>query len=451
MNINLNNKKYYLHTILGVVAACFLMAYWNSATAEISLYSQENKKLDLIIDTQFATFLGDNAQFGNSREFLGENTDSWTEFAGEIGFNAEIPLAQGTAFGQWTAIYSRSWDDDASGLSIGTSEENSPDLFKVHQGHIGWKSGTAFQGLDDDALTIKGGRFNYSIGTGLLIASGSSNGGERGAWWIGSRKAFKDAFLASFNSGPYLIEAFRLKNDPRRGNDQGDAVGGNFEYALEAANLDFGITYISTSRAGTNADFKNFDTWSFRPSWAATEKLKFDGEYVTQGKNNAAGEAWYLQGMYKWPDVKWSPEVHYRYADLSGDDPDTNKDERFRPLAYGFTDYGTWYQGEIAGNYPLENSNLKSHMLRLQMFPNDDLTLNVLYYNFTLDEKQIFGDPVTDDDFGDEINVSLDWAFNDKTYFIGTYGVLFPGDAAEDFTGGDDDWHYLMLYANYTF
>ena len=137
--------------------------------------------------------------------------------------------------------------------------------------------------------------------------------------------------------------------------------------------------------------------------------------------------------------------------DLSGDDPDTEEDERFRPLAYGFTDYGTWYQGEIAGNYPLENSNLISHLLRAQAFPTEKLTLNLLYYNFKLDEKQIFGDPVSSDDFGDEINFSADWAYNDNTYLIGTYGVLFPDDAAEDFTGGDDTWQYLMLYVNYTF
>ena len=451
MSLNLKYKNYYFYRLIYISSVCFFLTFMSNATAEITLYTQDDKNLDLILDFQLATFINEDAQFGNSRDFLGENTDTWTEFAGEVGIAAEMSLWEGTIFGSWTGVGTRSWDDDASGLSIGTSEENDPSLFKVEQSHIGWKSGTTFKSLDEDAFTLKAGRFDYSIGTGFLINDGSGDGGDRGGWWIGARKVFTDAFLASFDSGDWLVEAFRLKNAPRRGGDQGEAVGGNVEYDLTAANLNLGLTFIQVDRAGTVSEFKNFDTWSFRPTWSPVERLTFTGEYVDQSRNDADGEGWYIQGMYTWPDRKWAPEFSYRYADLSGDDPDTEDDERFRPLAYGFTDYGTWYQGEIAGNYPLENSNLKSHMVRLQMFPKDDITLNLLYYNFTLDERQIFGDPVSDDDFGDEINVSVDWEVNNKTYFIGTYGVLFPGDAAEDYTGGDDDWHYLMLYVNYTF
>ncbi len=422
----------------------------SNAFAEIELYNKNDMKLDFILDLHGGLFFNSYSNFGNSKNFIGENTDTWQEAAGEIGFAADISFGKGSLFGSLTGVQTRTWETDASGLQIGTSDENSPDLFTTEQAHFGWRSGTTFDSLDEDAITVKVGRFDYLIGTGLLIADGAGDGGERGGWWIGARKTFKDAFLLSFDSGPLLAEAFRLKNQARRGGIEAVAVGGNVEYEFEPANLELGVTYINTDDTG-DSEFDVFNTYSYRAGWSPIENLRFDSEYVDQSKNNADGEAWYIQGTYAWPDVKWAPEFSYRYADLSGDDPDTEDDERFRPLAYGFTDYGTWYQGEIAGNYLLENSNLKSHMLRVQMFPTEDLTLNVLYYNFKLDEKQIFGDPVSSDEFGDEINVSADWAYNDNTYFIGTYGVLFPDDAAEDFTGGDDTWQYLMLYVNYTF
>jgi hypothetical protein len=77
----------------------------------------------------------------------------------------------------------------------------------------------------------------------------------------------------------------------------------------------------------------------------------------------------------------------------------------------------------------------------------ETLTVNFLYYHFTLDEPTAFG--VTSDNWGDEINLTADWQATEQLYVIGVVGVLFPGNAAEQFTGGDDDWLYSMLYASY--
>jgi hypothetical protein len=38
-------------------------------------------------------------------------------------------------------------------------------------------------------------------------------------------------------------------------------------------------------------------------------------------------------------------------AFFQGDDPDTASNEAFEPLFPGFYDWGTWWQGEIAGEY----------------------------------------------------------------------------------------------------
>ena len=45
--------------------------------------------------------------------------------------------------------------------------------------------------------------------------------------------------------------------------------------------------------------------------------------------------------------------------------------EAFDPLFLGFYDWGTWWQGEIAGEYFLSNSNLISHQVRAHVAPTE--------------------------------------------------------------------------------
>jgi len=90
-------------------------------------------------------------------------------------------------------------------------------------------------------------------------------------------------------------------------------------------------------------------------------------------------------------------------------------------------------------------------MFRIKATPNESLTLNLLYYSFKLEEPGTLSPEVTSTDWGDEIDFTADWAVTDNWYLIGVAAVLFPGDAAVQWTGGNDDWWYGMLFASYTF
>lgn len=421
-----------------------LIVLSDTVLADISVYDQDDKKLDFQLEIQGGGFANSNSWFGESKSYLGENTDAWAEAAVEMGFSGEMPLGQGTIFGEVSGLGTITYGDDASGLNIDEDSES----IRFEQAHIGWKSGNTFSSLGTDALTVKAGKFDYLIGTGLIIADGSSDGGDRGGWWIGARKAFKNSFLASLDTGPWLLESFYLENSARSKSSEGKTYGVNTEYDFVPANVNVGISALRVDDK-KDSDFDDFDVYSLRADWTPLASLVLSGEYVYDDLKKGDAEGWYAQSAYQWNEVKWTPALSYRYASLDGDDLDTAENDGFRTVAYGFTDYGTWYQGEIAGNYPLDNSNLDSHMVRLQLSPNEDLDINVIYYKFTLAEKHIFGDPVADDDFGDEIDVSVDWAVNDELFVIGTIGVLFPGDAAKDLTGGDDKWLYSMIYLDY--
>jgi hypothetical protein len=88
-------------------------------------------------------------------------------------------------------------------------------------------------------------------------------------------------------------------------------------------------------------------------------------------------------------------------------------------------------------------------MVRVKGQPNESLTLNLLYYDFTLDEPAGLDPALTSDNWGDEINFAADWAATGNIYLIGVLGLLIPGRGAEQFVGGDQDWFYSMGYVSF--
>jgi hypothetical protein len=282
----------------------------------------------------------------------------------------------------------------------------------------------------------------------LLVADGGSDGGELGGWYIGLRKSFQESVVASLQSNTLKAEGFFIQNRPRRGGTQGEALGGNFEYTF-AESLTAAATYLVVDPK--LADTDDLNVWSWRLGWNGLGGLELNGEYVIENSDQTDADGWYAQAAWAFSDTSWSPWIAYRYAVFSGDDPATAKNETFYSLAYGYTDYGAWYQGEITGNYPLGNGNLGSNQFRVKVQPNDSLMLNLLYYSFKLEEPGTLSPDVTSTDWGDEIDFVADYAVTDNWYLIGVLAVLFPGEAAKQWTGGDDDWWYGMLYASYTF
>jgi len=342
----------------------------------------------------------------------------------------------GTAFGQASGVYTRSSGDDPSGLTEGLSEESKTTL---EQSTLGWKTDETWTGLDKSTISVQLGRFDYSIGTGMLINDGGSDGGDRGGWYIGLRKSFQNGALIKLDSTDLKVQVFRLKNNPRRGGTQGEARGVNADYTFGDSGVALGGTLMRVYRESSNEDV---DVYDGRAAWTALPGLTFSGEYAYEdGSNDLSGKGYYVQGLYEFGDMAWKPSLTYRYALFN---------DEFNPLAYGYTDYGYWFQGEIAGNYPLYNNNLKSNMLRAKMTPTDKVTVNLFYYNFKLDDPATFG--VSSDDFGDEVDFAVDWQATDRIYVITVLGDLRPGNGAKQWVGASDDkdWLYAMLYVSFT-
>jgi len=149
--------------------------------------------------------------------------------------------------------------------------------------------------------------------------------------------------------------------------------------------------------------------------------------------------------------VSWKPKLSYRYAFFEGDDPATEKSEGFDSLIPGFYDWGTWWQGEIAGEYFLGNSNLISHTARIHVTPTASLGTGLLGFVFQNDQPASFGPGVTSKDIASEIDWYADWKFNGNftASFVLAYGN--PNEALAQGYGRTKNFSYGMVYLAYSY
>jgi len=188
------------------------------------------------------------------------------------------------------------------------------------------------------------------------------------------------------------------------------------------------------------APFKRIPDISLGAEWAKED----NGDLISS-------TAWMAQGAYQFSGIGWKPKVSYRYAFFEGDDPSTTENEGFDSLLPGFYDWGTWWQGEIAGEYFLSNSNLISHQIRLHVTPSEALSGGIMGYKFLADQPASFGPGVTSDAIATEVDAYADWKLNSNFLVSFIAAFAHPEEAAEQGFGRTDDFTYGMIYVNYSY
>jgi hypothetical protein len=131
---------------------------------------------------------------------------------------------------------------------------------------------------------------------------------------------------------------------------------------------------------------------------------------------------------------------------FSGDDPDTPADESFDPLAPGFDDWGTWFQGEIVGGYAIANTNLVSHQLRLHVEPRDTLSGGLMLYRFLVDHPETFESGVTERDLATEVDLYADWQVVERLTASFVLAFAAPHGATEQAYGRTKSFKYGLVF-----
>jgi len=380
----------------------------------------------------------------------GDLTDNWFEGSIKPAVSAEYTTASSAQFyGKVSAVGVRTYGDAPSLVGDDSSSFDVEDLY------VGWRSGNSLGDLGENVLDFTVGRTQYKLGHGLLLYDGASDGGTRGGYWTGARKAFEFAAIGRFKPGNHTVEAFYLdKDDGPDGGSDSKLWGLNYEYAI-GEDTTLGATYMKWSADPDEAPQRDgLDVYNLRAYTAPFPNLKalsFEAEYAQEDNGSALDStAWNALVAYQL-DTAWQPKLSYRYAFFEGDDPGTTKNEAFDGLLTGFYDWGTWWQGEIAGEYFLSNSNLISQQLRVHTTPNDAISTGLIFYDFKLDQRASFGPNVTSDSVGQELDWYMDWTLNDNFLISFVAAVADPGKAIEQSTGRTDTFVYGMVFAAYSF
>ena len=309
----------------------------------------------------------------------------------------------------------------------------------------------------DWSANFSAGRQNWQLNDGFLFSrfAAGANAGPYPALYLNPRTAYEMTALAKIKWKHLQLEGFYV--DPA----EIDYLDSNSTYA--GANLSY------TSPKGTEASllfYQSPESNTVFPSPSGfipregmqtvdarlgstalfgIQGLELFGEYAWQTHRDVDWDAraYYARAGYTFAKLPWTPNLSYRYASFSGDDPSTQTYERFDAQLSSGLD--TWVQG-INSKKVVSNGNLNSHRIRLNVAPTAKLSLTFDYFWLLADEARGSAN------YGQELNLGVRWAISRNLYFLGVAGIAFPGDNLKQQAGGPlDNWTTVQasLFINF--
>lgn len=404
------------------------------------------------LDATFGAFTFGDSLYRSTRagEPVTDLGDTWQEGSIKPALGAQYTLSDSSQlYAKASVVGERTYGTAPPAVGEDASSYDIEDLY------IGWRSGNRFSGLGENALDFTVGRSPYKLGHGMLLYDGAAEGGTRGGFWTNARKAFDFAAIARFKPGAHTLEGFYLDKNDLPGGDTGTKLWGvNYEYAF-GEDTTLGATYMKFSAKESVLPQRDgadvYDLRAFTAPFPSLKALSFELEYAKEDNGSTLDStAWNALIAYQL-ETAWKPKISYRYAIFEGDDPNTSKNEGFDGLLTGFYDWGTWWQGEIAGEYFLSNSNLISHQFRVHAKPTESIGTGLIAYDFLLDHPRSLDPAVSSDKAGQELDWYMDWALNGNFTLSLVAAVADPGKAIEQLTGRTKTFYYGMFFLAYSY
>ncbi|MBU1329680.1 MAG: alginate export family protein [Gammaproteobacteria bacterium] len=336
-------------------------------------------------------------------------------------------------------------DGDAGGFT-----RSSDGRVSVEEAYAGFRAGN---------WRFTAGRQDYMIGTGFIVMDGNLDFHNDGAFWLGPRTAFRDSAVLAWSRDALAVQAFSLRTDDHLG-----------DYRMNGVNVDYTVPEVATfgamamkldseerssNLATPREGMEVYNLRALNAKLPGIDDLTLNAEYAIQGGEGSGVEydakAWYAKAEYAFSDLPLQPVLGYRYAYFSGDENlGDNKREAWDSLSKGFIDWGTWLIGDVVGNYLLNNSNQTVHTWSLKTHVHPTVTVGAMHYQFSLDEKNLFGAPVSDRRFADESVIYLDWTPTPRLYTSFSYNWVQPKAAAKQLLA-DKDFSAVEMYFTYRY
>ncbi|MBI3447283.1 MAG: alginate export family protein [Magnetospirillum sp.] len=469
-----------LSAVLGLAAV--------PAQADVSLFDQNGLKIDGALTAGVTLFTTPGSQFGAGswtnnagspgKRITGHNNWSEIFLAPELKASYETEN-YGSFYGDVSGQFTSTGGHGEPSLI--SSTYGHPWMIDLENLYGGWKSAKLLEGLglDENGLDLSGGRQSFKIADGFLISNGTNNQGKRGMFWTQSRTAFAQTGLVKVASGPVRADVFYLQNNSGNSvmqSSQYDSaktqlVGLNVELfgnadaeegkpakdgASNYADRKWyaGATFFKVIGADSRGPFsfrnqtastvtntltsnrEGMNVFSFHIGGNPIEAIpdfSLYGNAVRETNHtanaNVDADAYYIEPGYQLSNVMWTPKLSYRYAHFSGDKtPNDTRKQAYDPFFYNAITrgFGTWFIGEIVGNYVISNSNVNINQLVLSINPLDVLKLSVLAYDYRYDAPaQNSG--VTSNALAKEIDFTAEWTVTDNIALSAAFGAAKAG------------------------
>lgn len=339
----------------------------------------------------------------------------------------------------------------------------------VEDAYAGFIVGQTTPAGNRHGLNMSAGRQRFQLANGFLIANTAGNGGERGALQANARWAADMTGLAQAFWNDNKLEAFFVDPDELPIVDSRTQIAGVNLELKPAPGLMLGGSWLTvprstagyfspTGQAGTR---DGLELWDVRFTWApvtpGTSGPFFGGEFAQQTNRNFAmrARAGYGEAGWSFPRSTWSPSFSYRLAYFSGDDPATQRFERWDPLLSGGNGE-QWVQG-VNMFKVLQDSNSIAHRFQARVRPGKKVELVSQFWVFRADSlSNIGGNPalqtLTSKDYGQEINLTAKWFASRRVYVHGQLGYTLAGSAIRNALERDaSDWFSAMAFVRYAF
>jgi len=329
--------------------------------------------------------------------------------------------------------------------------------YTLESAYLAWQSEDLFPELGHNAIELSGGNQNYQVFDGLLFWDGGQDSTNRGANWLSPRKAFRETGIARLNLEGFMFEGVHLKY-----NDHPDTQtrlgAGRIEYVtddwvmkhLKAGFMAFDVYESDTaSRDRMNGIYVYHEATPLPELPDFTYQASFVRESNSKSSGLSEAYGWYVTPAYQLSNLPWNPRLSYRYASFSG-----GGTRGFDSLFTGLPEWGSWFQGELLGEFVLSDSNLNSNQVRLRLEPNEIVTINLIYYKFLLDSRhQDFGLTASrvSRSLADEVDLIVDVALTNWWSLTATSSVANPNRGFREAVNGSATWINGYLYMNFNF
>lgn len=435
-----------------------------------TIYESDRSKFVFILNGGAGIFSDADPWFGGfgqafngrnptAKDPPGKGTTTWVEGYIEPGLGGISQLFDSPLYAYGAVSYLLSGSDGPDIYNSGSRGHG--DFEKLYAGLL-WD-------LPGPNTLVDGsfGKQVYQVRDGFLLSKipVSTSIGERAALYLGPRLTSEYTALLRLRAAEFGLDAFLIEPseiDEIASDTQ--LAGVNLQYKLTDTDIGFTYFYLPESKSSYPAPsglrLPREGLRTFNPSLGMKELFGLDGawlksEYAYQNHEDfdMSAQAGYAWGGYQAGQLPWRPQLSYRWSFFSGDDPGTEKFERFDPLFSG--GLGNFLPG-IVFSKVYKNANLITNRATLSVKPTDQLELILDYFNHRADELNNLGgigplQTLASKDVGQEITLTAYNYIGRHLFLQGIASVGIPGEAVKQALGGDAENWYTLQAAIYFF